>query len=63
MLAAFPTTSPVHDLFQRLFNEQYVAKDGKAVLRDKKEIKADSLQNPILMQPTVARTTRRCKAM
>ena len=46
MLAAFPTTSPAHDLLQRLFNELYVAKDGKAVLRDKKEIKADSLQNP-----------------
>ena len=30
----------------RLFDEQYVVMDGKAVLRDKKEVKADSLQNP-----------------
>ena len=29
-----------------LFDEQYVVMDGKAVLRDKKEVKADSLQNP-----------------
>ena len=46
MLAAFPATSPAHDLLQRLFDEQYVVMDGKAVLRDKKEVKADSLQNP-----------------
>lgn len=46
MLVAFPETSPEHDLLQRLFDEQYVVKDGKAVLRDKKEVKADSLQNP-----------------
>lgn len=46
MLVAFPETSHEHDLLQRLFNEQYVVKDGKAVLRDKKEVKADSLQNP-----------------
>ena len=39
-------TFPAHDLLQRLFNEQYVVMDGKAVLRDKKEVKADSLQNP-----------------
>ena len=38
--------SPEHNLLQRLFGEQYVVKDGKAVLRDKKEVKADSLQNP-----------------
>ena len=46
MLAVFPATSPAHDLLQRLFEEQYVVMDGKAVLRDKKEVKADSLQNP-----------------
>ena len=46
MLVAFPVTSPAHDLLQRLFDEQYVIMDGKAVLRDKKEVKADSLQNP-----------------
>lgn len=46
MLAVFPATSPAHDLLQRLFDEQYVVMDGKAVLRDKKEVKADSLQNP-----------------
>ncbi len=46
ILAAFPATSPAHDLLQRLFDEQYVVMDGKAVLRDKKEVKADSLQNP-----------------
>lgn len=38
--------------------------DGKAVLRDKKEVKADSLQNPNDPDATyVTRTTRRCKAM
>ncbi len=46
MLAVFPETSPEHNILQRLFDEQYVVKDGKAVLRDKKEVKADSLQNP-----------------
>lgn len=46
ILAAFPATSPAHDLLQPLFDEQYVVMDGKAVLRDKKEVKADSLQNP-----------------
>lgn len=46
MLAAFPATSPAHDLLQRLFDEQYIVEDGKAVLRDKKEVKADSQQNP-----------------
>lgn len=46
MLVAFPETSPEHNLLQRLFDEQYVVKDGKAVLRDKKEVKANSLQNP-----------------
>ena len=46
MSSIFPATSPAHDLLQRLFDEQYVVTDGKAVLRDKKEVKADSLQNP-----------------
>jgi len=46
ILAAFPDTSTAHVLLQRLFEEQYVIEDGKAVLRDRKEIKADSLQNP-----------------
>lgn len=46
MLATFPAASPAHVLLQRLFDEQYAVKDGKAVLRDKKEVKADSLQNP-----------------
>jgi IS5 family transposase len=46
VLAAYPASSPARDLLDRLFGEQYVIADGKAVLRDKKEIKADSLQNP-----------------
>ena len=46
LLAVFPATSPAPDLLQRLFDEQYVVMDGKAVLRDKKEVNADSLQNP-----------------
>lgn len=47
MLAAFPDASAGRDLLQRLFEEQYVVDDdGKVTLRDKKEIKADSLQNP-----------------
>ena len=46
MLAAFPATSAAHDLLQRLFEEQYVIEDEKVALRDRKEIKADSLQNP-----------------
>ena len=31
---------------QRLFDEQYIVEDGKTVLRDKKGVKADSIQNP-----------------
>ena len=46
ILTAFPANSPAHDLLQPLFDEQYVVMDGKAVLRGKKEVKADSLQNP-----------------
>ena len=46
VLAAYSASSPARDLLDRLFNEQYIIEDGKAVLRDKKEIKADSLQNP-----------------
>ena len=46
MLAAFLKISPEHNLLQRQFGEQNVVKYGKAVLRDKKEVKADSLQNP-----------------
>ena len=46
VLAAYSVSSPARDLLDRLFNEQYIIEDGKAVLRDKKEIKADSLQNP-----------------
>lgn len=45
MHAAFPAISAAHDLL-RLFEEQYVIEDGKAALRDRKEIKANSLQNP-----------------
>ena len=29
--AAFPATSPAHDLLQRLFDEQYVVMDGKVI--------------------------------
>ena len=46
MLAAFPSATTEYNLLQRLFDEQYVVENGKAILRDKKEIKADSLQNP-----------------
>lgn len=46
MLVAFPATTVSHNLLKRLFDEQYIVEDGKAVLRDKKEIKADSIQNP-----------------
>ena len=46
LLAVYPASSPTRDLLDRLFDEQYVIADGKAMLRDKKEIKAGSLQNP-----------------
>lgn len=46
MLVAFPDTTVSHNLLKRLFDEQYTVEDGKAVLRDKKQIKADSIQNP-----------------
>lgn len=47
ILAAFrDTASGEYALLERLFDEQYVIKDRKAVLREKKEIKADTLQNP-----------------
>ena len=46
ILAAYLDTAPVYGLFHRLFDEQYTIEDGKAVLRDKKSVKADSLQNP-----------------
>jgi hypothetical protein len=46
MLVAFPAATVSYNLLKRLFDEQYVVEDGKAVLRDKKEIKADSIQNP-----------------
>ena len=46
VLAIYPDSVPFHSLLQRLFDDQYVIEDGKAVLRDKKAIRADSLQNP-----------------
>lgn len=46
VLAAYQDTDPVYGLLHRLFDEQYTVEDGKAVLRDKKSVKADSLQNP-----------------
>lgn len=46
ILAAYQDTAPVYDLLHRLFDEQYTIEDGKAVLRNKKSVKADSLQNP-----------------
>ena len=46
ILAAYQDTAPVYGLLHRLFDEQYTLEDGKAVLRDKKSVKADSLQNP-----------------
>ncbi len=46
ILAAYQDTAPVYGLLHRLFDEQYTIEDGKAVLRDKKSVKADSLQNP-----------------
>ena len=46
VLAIFPDTAPSRALLKRLFDEQYTVEDEKAVLRDKKTIKADSLQNP-----------------
>ena len=46
VLAAYPGSVSFYALLKRLFDEQYTMEDGKAVLRDKKTIKADSLQNP-----------------
>ena len=46
VLAVYQDTAPVYGLLHRLFDEQYTIEDGKAVLRDKKSVKADSLQNP-----------------
>lgn len=46
VLAAYSDTASFYALLKRLFDEQYTVEDGKAVLRDKKTIKADSLQNP-----------------
>ena len=46
VLAAYPDTVSFHSLLKRVFDEQYTVGDGRAVLRDKKSIKADSLQNP-----------------
>ena len=46
VLAAYQDTVPVYGLLHRLFDEQYTIEDGRAVLRDKKSVKADSLQNP-----------------
>ena len=46
VLAAYPDSVSFYALLKRLFDEQYTVEDGKAVLRDKKTIKADSLQNP-----------------
>ena len=46
VLATFPTTSPAHDLLLHLFDEQNVAKDEKAIIRDKKEVMDDRLQKP-----------------
>lgn len=46
VLSIYPESAPLHDLLARLFDEQYVIEEGKAVLRDKKSLKADSLQNP-----------------
>ena len=46
ILAAYQDTAPVYGLLHRLFDEQYTIEDGKALLRDKKSVKADSLQNP-----------------
>lgn len=46
VLAAYPDTASFHSLLKRLFDEQYTVEEGKAVLRDKKSINADSLQNP-----------------
>ena len=46
VLATYPDCASYHSLLKRLFDEQYNVEGGKAVLRDKKTIKADSLQNP-----------------
>lgn len=46
ILAVYPDTASVYGLLNRLFDDQYVIEDGKAVLRDKKAVKAGSLQNP-----------------
>lgn len=46
VLNAHPEAAASYGLLKRLFEEQYVIEDGKALLRDRKDIKADSLQNP-----------------
>lgn len=41
ILAAYQDTAPVYGLLHRLFDEQNTIEDGKALLRDKKSVKAD----------------------
>lgn len=46
VLKRLKDTAPGYALLHRVFNEQYSVKAGVVTLRDKKEIKSDSVQNP-----------------
>ena len=46
LLSGYRDDDPCCALLRRVFDEQYTMKDGKAVLRDKATVKADSVQNP-----------------
>ena len=46
LLSEYKEDDPCCALLRRVFGEQYTVEDGKAVLRDKKTVKADSVQNP-----------------
>ena len=46
ILILYSLTSESYILLHRVFNEQYKVEDGKVILRNRKEIAADSLQSP-----------------
>lgn len=46
ILGRYTSTMEGYPLLERLFNDQYTVVDDKVILRDRKEISADSLQSP-----------------
>ena len=46
VLKRLKDTAPGYALLHRVFHEQYAVEAGKVLLRDRKEIKSDSVQNP-----------------